>query len=396
MKIVKFLSYLLCYFIYPLSFLFPRKENILVFGSYRGAFNDNSKYLFIYANKHIKGYKCIWISTSKETARNIRLLGFEAYTVTSIKGFLYALIGKYWFVNSNTADILFCLSGGATVVNLWHGIPIKAIEFGITEGDLAKRYQDKEFWECFYHPACFRRPNFMVSTTPFYHKIFAHCFRISESQCLPVGCPRNQMLILPKKDIEIFIDQYESPSTKDLITKLHNFTKVYVYMPTWRDSQRDWFAGGIDLEALNKCMQQLNAITLLKPHSNTIVDYTREYSNLQFIDSSTDMYCILPFTDVLITDYSSVMYDYILMPKKHIILFHYDYNEYAHSREFLFPFEENIVGKRVYSFNEMIQTIIKNDFTIDPNERQRIIDKFWGHTMDANQDVCANILKAVL
>jgi CDP-glycerol glycerophosphotransferase (TagB/SpsB family) len=155
-------------------------------------------------------------------------------------------------------------------------------------------------------------------------------------------------------------------------------------MPTWRDSQRECFANGFDLNALNACAAKQNACVLMKPHANTIIDKSIEYSNLIFLDGNVDMYCILPYTNVLITDYSSILYDYIIMPNKHVILFHYDYEEYVNSREFIFDIQHNIVGRKVYTFDELIQVISTNDYTMDTTVRQKILDKFWGETSGKN------------
>lgn len=390
-QIVKFVAYLFCYAFYLISYLLPRTDKVLVFGSYRGAFNDNSKYLFIYANQHLKEKKNIWISTKKSTVSHIRNLGYQAHHVISLKGLYYALRAKYWFVNSYTSDIAFCLAGSAKIVNLWHGVPMKAIEFGITKGDLAKRYVEKEFWDVFFHPAAFRRPDYMVSTTDFFDDIFSKSFRIKKSQCLQTGCPRNRILQLPIHQVDEFIHTYESQETKDLVAKIRQYKTVFVYMPTWRDSQRDCFANGFDLKALNTCVAKLNACVLMKPHANTIIDTSKIYSNLYFLDGNVDMYCILPYTHVLITDYSSILYDYILMPNKNIILFHYDYDEYVNSREFIFDIKNNIVGKQVYTFNELLLTIQNADYEINQLDRRRILDKFWGQTI--NTDNCKSILK---
>lgn len=383
-QVAKFIAYLLCYAFYPISYLFPRTDKILVFGSYRGAFNDNTKYLFLYANEHITNRKVVWISTKQSTVKHIRSLGYEAYSVMSLKGLWYALRGKYWFVNSYSSDIAFCLAGSAKIVNLWHGVPMKAIEFGITKGDLAKRYVQRDIRDTFFHPAPFRRPDYMVSTTDFFDEVFSQSFRIDKSQCMQTGCPRNRMLRLPKEDVDTFISRYESNETKALVEKIKQYKTVFVYMPTWRDSQRDCFANGFDLEAFNNCVAQQNACVLMKPHANTIIDKSVTYSNLFFLDGNVDMYCILPYTHVLITDYSSILYDYILMPDKHVILFHYDYEEYVNSREFIFDIQDNIVGRKVYTFDELIQVISTNDYTMDTTARQKILDKFWGETSDKN------------
>lgn len=388
---IKFVAYIVCYLIYPLSFLVPRSKKVWIFGSYRGAFNDNSKYMFLYAAEHYQQAQIAWISTSKETVNHVRKLGLPAYFVGSFRGVWLALRAGYWFVNDNTSDILFCLSGGTTIVNLWHGVPMKCIEFGITKGELAKRYVNHEFWDCFYHPASFIRPDWMVSTTDFFDEIFSTSFRIRKNQCMQVGCPRSRMLVLPKDDVRQFIERYESDYTKALLQRIAQYNKVFVYMPTWRDSQRECFANGFNLEAFNECLKQQNAYALMKPHANTIIDKHQKYSNIEFIDGNVDMYTILPFTDVLITDYSSVMYDYILMPEKKIILFHYDYEEYVQEREFIFPVDENVVGRRVYTFAELLSVMADSNFEVDAAERERIMAKFWGNTM--TKDVCYEIFK---
>lgn len=390
-QIAKFIAYLLCYAFYPISYLFPRTDKILVFGSYRGAFNDNSKYLFIYANEHILNKKIIWISTKQSTVTHIRNLGYRAYHITSAKGIYFALRSKYWFVNSYSSDIAFCLAGGAKIVNLWHGVPMKAIEFGITKGDLAKRYVDKAFWDIFFHPAPFRRPDYMISTTDFFDEVFSHSFRIDKSQCLQTGCPRNRILQLPFAEVDAFINRYESQETKKLVEKIRQYKTVLVYMPTWRDSQRDCFANGFNLNDLNACVARQDACVLMKPHANSIINASNRYSNLFFLDGNVDMYCILPYTDVLITDYSSILYDYILMPEKNVVLFHYDYEEYINSREFIFDLKDNIVGKQVFNFKDLLTTIECADYEMNQAGRARILEKFWGET--THIDSCRSIFE---
>lgn len=387
----KFVGYLVCYVIYPFSFLLPRCSKVLAFGSYRGAFNDNTKYLFIYASEHLKSCTVVWLSSKRSTVQQVRSLGLNAYTVFSPQGVYYALRSGYWFVNSYTSDIIFCLAGRAKVVNLWHGVPMKRIEFGITQGELAKRYVDRDFWEVFFHPACFRRPDYLLSTSVYMDDVFAEAFRIDKLHCLHAGYPRNELLLATAECVQSHIDRYESDATKQLVAKLRQFDKVYVYMPTWRDAQLDCFAPGFDLGHLNACLRLHNSCMLMKPHSNTRIDGKVAYDNLLFVDGGVDMYCVLPFTDVLITDYSSVLYDYLIMPDKQVVLFHYDYEEYVRSREFSFPMESHIAGKRVYTFDQLLETITSGNCDVDVEERQRVLNKFWGETLSGTP--CRDILQ---
>ena len=390
---MKTLFHIICYLIYPFSFLVPRSKNQLAFGSYKGSFSDNSKYLFIYAAQHLKDKQVCWLSVNRRTVQHVRSLGLPAYWVLSPIGVWKALRAKYWFVNSYTSDIMFCLSGNAVVFDLWHGVGLKRCEFNIQSGGLADRYVRRTFKERFYHPEAFRRPSYVLSSTEFQSKMFASAFRIPIERCLEFGYPRNQILQWSKEQVRAFVTQYEPKETLELIKKTAQFEKVYIYMPTWRDSQRDIFTQQFDMDALNKEMVAQNALMLLKPHPNTCTNNIIEYSNITLVNGTTDVYGILPFTDVLITDYSSILYDYLLLPNKEVILFLYDYEEYVRDRDFYYPFDENVVGRKVVSFTELLKSMQYGDYTSSFEEKQTIVQKFWGKMVTLNS--CEEILKKV-
>lgn len=390
MQLLKTLAYIICYIIYPFSFLVPRSKKCLAFGSYRGGFGDNSKYLFIYASEHRKDLDVCWLSVNRQTVKHVRSLGLQAYWVLSPIGAWKALRAKYWFINSYTSDIMYCLSGNAIVINLWHGIGLKLAEFDIKTGPLADRYVKKTFKERFYHPECFRRPKYVLTTSPMQTAVFQRMFRVTRDRCLELGYPRNQILTWSKEQVKAFVEKYEPKETLELIHRIEQYEKVFIYMPTWRDSQLDVFIQQFDLKALNEEMKKQNALMLLKPHPNTLTDNIKGYSNIVLVNRTTDVYGILPFTDVLITDYSSILYDYLLMPNKEVILFLYDYDEYVHERDFHHPFDENVVGKRVKMFEELKDVIDQKNYRMEEADRKCILEKFWGETRD--KDSCKEIL----
>ena len=89
-----------------------------------------------------------------------------------------------------------------------------------------------------------------------------------------------------------------------------------------------------------------------------------------------DIYPLLPYTDVLITDYSSVLYDYLLMPGKGVILYLYDYVDYVKERDFNYPFLDNVAGEVAYTFPELL-TAMKRD-AYDTASYAAIRERFWG------------------
>ncbi len=391
---MKTLAYIICYLIYPFSFLVPRSKKQLVFGSYRGSFCDNSKYLYLYALTQLKDKQISWLSVNRQTVKRLRSLGLPAYWVLSPIGAWKALRAKYWFVSAYTSDIMYCLSGHATVVNLWHGVGLKYCEFNITTGPLVDRYVKKTFKERFYHPESFRRPDYLLSSTECQTRMMSTAFRVPVEYCMELGYPRNEILTQTQKEILDFVQRYEPDSTLQLITKIKEYNAVYIYMPTWRDSQKDVFAQHMDLRELSEVLKKQNAILLLKPHPNTIVDNIYQVDNIVLIERTVDIYGVLPFTDVLITDYSSILYDYILMPDKQVILYLYDYNEYVKERDFYYPFDENVVGKKVDSLETLVEVINKQDYVMEEQERQRILDRFWGDTMklDSSKAILERVL----
>ena len=387
---MKFLAYLVCYCIYPFSFLFPRRRRKWAFGSFRGAFNDNAKYLFVQVAERMPEVNSAWLSINRATVRDVRAKGLKAYHVLSPAGIWFALTSKFWFFNAYSSDIMFCLSGGATLVNLWHGLPLKRIEFDITSGPLADRFAKRTLKERYYHPETFKRPDYLVSSSAMFSEIFARCFRISRERCLDIGLARNGILTCPDAQRKAFIHRYEPTSTADLIVRMKRYSKVFVYMPTWRDSQDDFIAAGFDFASMEVALAEVDALLLVKPHANTVINpnLVEGLAHVMLLPSSSDVYPILPYTDVLITDYSSIMYDYILMDGKDVILYLFDQERYGVERDFYWSFDAMTYGHRAYNFTMLLDLV--RDANLCPNEAEKsaLVKKCWGAEQG---DVCERI-----
>lgn len=377
---MKFIAYLTGYGVWLISWLIPRNKKLWVFGSFRGAFADNAKYLFIEVFENHKEVCPVWISYKSDTVQKIRRMGFPAYSIFSVRGLYYALRGGYYFFNAYTSDICYFTSGRAVRVNLWHGVGLKKIEFCVDKGPLYNRYVKKTKKERFYYPQVYQRPDYFISSTDFQTVKFAQAFRIKESQCLDTGYPRNDILLASEEERRRFIRRFETEETLHFIKKCGEYKQVYLYMPTWRESQRNLFTSYLDLVRLNQRMKAEDSLLVLKPHANTIVENRGSfaaYSHLLLLDNKIDIYPVLPYTQVLITDYSSILYDYLLMEDKKVILYLYDYKEYVHERDFNYPFLENVAGEVAYSFEELMNVIEKARY--DTRKYAFIRQKFWGN-----------------
>ena len=369
------------YVIYGISFLFPRSKNKWVFGNYIvNAFSDNPKYLFIYVNEHYPEIRPIWIGKNEKVYNYVKNLGFEVYRKNSFKGFFHCLTAGTYFFNAYVHDINYFTSGGAVLVNLWHGVGLKTIEFNIERGILAPRYYEKKLFFRLFMPWIYKRPSYLVSSTDFQSRPFAKAFRIPLSQCLNIGYPRNEILIADESERRRFIEKYEPKESVAFLESLEKYNRVFIYMPTWRDSSDFIDQTGIDFHALNAILAERGDYLILKFHINTAgLKLVQSLSNITVIPGNIDVYTVLPHTDILITDYSSVLYDYILMPDKQVILYLFDYEGYVNDRDFNYPFLPNIAGTVVKEASELYAVFRGDKGLESENDMDFIRQKFWGN-----------------
>ena len=221
-----------------------------------------------------------------------------------------------------------------------------------------------------------------MSSTGFFTLDFAESFRIPVNQCLEFGYPRNEILFWSDEERMKFVDRYEPVETKELILKLKcsKYEHVFLYLPTWRDAQRDLFVKHFDLKRMDVLMRERGSLLLLKPHANTVVDdsIVDGLTNILLFRSTFDIYPVLPYTDVLITDYSSITFDYMLMENKGDFLYIYDYQEYKKERDFAYSFDALPVGKKVYDFDSLVAALNADDLYVPEEARKRFVREIWG------------------
>lgn len=347
-------------FLYPLTGLFywlsgfvPRDKNVWVFGSYGNAFNDNSKYLFIHVLDKNPEIKAIWISGDQDVVDRIRQAGGVAYRRWSLRGLVASLRGGLWFVSAYVSDINYYCSRGVILTNLWHGIPLKNIEFDIKSGPLAKLFNSPTVFEKNILKApIFRRPQFILSTAEGeVSRIFESAFRVDSHSSLCCGYPRTDIFFYNSTRWNSIVTRWESRETMDLLDKIGHYKECYIYMPTWRDSQPDFMANsGWNFVLMNEELVKRGAILVIKLHAATpeyIISLVGKFSNIHVMKSNEDVYSILPLTSALISDYSSIIFDYLLLNKP-IYYYSFDLISYlSDSRGMYYDYDKVIAGRQI-------------------------------------------------
>ena len=374
--IVKFAALSLFY----ISKLIPRKKNIWVFGEANG-FNNNSKYLFFDILKSRTDITAIWIGDN-DVVKTLSSKGLPAEKRYSIKGLYYCLVAKIYFVSSTPGDINFYTSGGAIVINLWHGVGWKAC---LWSNPMHYRYDNMNKFQKFAHlinnPHLYFKPDIVLSTSKeMTKKFFSPMFRVDESKCIEAIYPRCQFMLQEKSLIKEHVREFENKANLDLINSLENYEKVIIYAPTFRDSGNDFLVeSGIDYSDLNDYCRERNYLFIIKCHPATKFSSVEldGLSNIMYLDRRFDLYLIMPFSDIMISDYSSIALDYLLLDKK-VIFYPFDLKQFkAQCRNFCFDYLDSIKeASIVYEYENLKKCIGENESSINPVIKSR----FW----DAN------------
>ncbi|WP_332765899.1 CDP-glycerol glycerophosphotransferase family protein [Phenylobacterium sp.] len=365
---------------YPLSRLYPRSRKVWVFGAADNEFTGNPKYLFLWVSESRPDIQAVWISGNRKTCQAIRENGYRACHRWSLKGILAAVRAKVYFFGHYSEDVNLPFSGGATLVNLWHGVGLKAVNLGLPQGRTSSVQKFANSLTGYLrHLKYLIRPDYIVTTSDFMQKHFMSQFLAKADQCPKLGYPRLDCVVVPK----LGLASEKIDRSLGFKWNKSEHSDIYIYVPTSRDSGRDFLDAAIpDVERLSTALAKRNAVLYIKPHPRTLVPSNfKNADNIRMWPAGIDFQTYLHEFDVLITDYSSVLYDYLATGAKGAILYTFDMEEYLSvDRGLLYPFEENTAGARARDFQELC-FLLEHGVPDNENTRQQIEeirDKFWG------------------
>lgn len=383
--IFQIISRCLQFIVYGFSFLIPRDKRTWVFGSF-GTYNDNSRYLFEYVIQEHKDIRAIWISSDDQSVLLASRYG-EAYQRNSFKGLYYALRAKVYVYAAYTRDICWYASGGAYKVNLWHGIPLKKIEFDIRTPPLVNVFHNANLVAHFKHPHAHIRHNLVLSPSQYvYEYSFKSAFRLrSEAEIVISQYPRVTKIEELAKTTPV------NPDTQQGIT--------FLYAPTWRDSGGDFIvSSGIDFDALEQLLATFDAKLVVKLHPATkIACDLSHYQHILMANNRLDPCELMAQADCLITDYSSMYFDYMVLDRP-IIFFAFDKDEYLKEREFYLEYDDNTPGVKTFDFESLL-CAMKNICIGDDSYnglRQLLMSKFMPNEKEGNLIIVDKIKETIL
>jgi len=321
----------------------PKEHDRVVFvGRSRGLFIDNVKYAFLHAQRHAPHLRSSFMTFDTAAAKALRAQDLPAFCFEDADGpSQLARAGivvsdDFWWKTKTTAS---AFTQGAFLVQLWHGIPLKAIGFPEIESSVNMNPEKAQELTQGYSGY-----NAVLSTSPFFcEKAFSRAFRADRFWNL--GYPRNDALLrAPGKNDMINVD---SALYVDLVHAKKKGARVAFYLPTFRDLGGNAITdGALDPRSLAAFARDNDILVVCKFHPYEDLQITSTFSNFRFCAPHTDPYPLLRLADLLITDYSSIYFDFLLTDRP-ILFFPYDLENYVtRNRELLFDYDATTPGPK--------------------------------------------------
>jgi len=317
-----------------------RDPKTWVFGSWDGLrYSDNSRALFEYVVQHNPEISSWWCTRSQEIYDVLQKRGLPVLLMCSQEGILTMKNAGYAFFSKGPDDVDPKYLNGAYLINLWHGMPLKQVG-----ADAMAFIRPNTLWKK--TKTAIRRwlvpQEFLhfqtLSLGSFHTPHLMSAFESPREDILEFGLPRNDKFFQDTQEqyIRLIDEKFDHP------------TKV-LYLPTHRDACiqagkafNPFEDENFDFQSLNEVLERRNIVLIYKGHFYDMASKGFSSDRIWMVsdDDYDDLYTFIKDVDILLTDYSSIYFDFLLC-RKPIILFPFDLQSYvAYSRPFYFDYDE--------------------------------------------------------
>lgn len=360
------------------SLLYKRDKTLCIFSSFHNnKFDSNSKYLFLYMLRNNPEYEIKFVVNDPELRNKLAIkYGNHFLDTNNHTGKMKALSASYWFVSALELPVSgFFMRFRRIVVHLGHGSPLKNV--GLLEKNI-------KFIKKLYYYIIRTNISCSLASSESLRTVVQTFLGISRKRVLLSGQPRN--------------DQLFEPVSNEPILNQEGFKVLYA--PTWRHySDTELFPfKDFSLDKLLAMLKERNIHMFLRIHPNfehTVNkellgnDYIHMFSGTAYPEISD----YLNSFNCLITDYSSIFFDFILL-RRPVLFLPYDLQEYEDKVGFALPFEEYTPGPKPKSLDEFL--IELDNFASGFNAYISEIEKVIKRTSTIERDNCRDLLEKIL
>lgn len=319
---------------------YPIETGSVLFDSFNGkVIGDSPLDIFLELQKSHPSLKFYWTVAKGSKAPN----GSVGLTFES-KEWFRALATSEYIVANSALPWYFKKVLGQTYLQTWHGTPLKRLVRDLPEGELTKSYLDLMDREA-------KAWDYLISPNPFCSEVLPKAFAYS-GKVLETGYPRNDRLTTHSAEDRLAI--------RSKLGVTDSKTILALYAPTWRDYQRTVTGSWEMVSYLEPEMVFPEGVQVMfRGHTNTNRSASGKVAgNALDVTGYPDITELYIAADVLITDYSSVMFDYTITGKP-VLFLAPDIERYRAERGFYFDFENEAPGPILKSAGEVVETLGK-------------------------------------
>ncbi|MGW8424551.1 CDP-glycerol glycerophosphotransferase family protein [Peribacillus simplex] len=363
-----------------LKLFIKSEKNLILFVSFGGKKYDDSPkviYEFLKNCNEYRDYKFVW---AFENPDNFALSNNEKVKIDTLKYYIVALRARVWVTNSSIQRGLNFKRKETLYLNTWHGTPIK--KMGL---DIAKNKKSPPLL------SNMSTIDIMLSQSNFETDIFSRVFKIPRERFLACGLPRNDELVkVSTKDTKLIRDKLGIKTDK----------KIILYAPTFREYEQDntlkfTLAPPIDFEKWNQELGE-DYMILLRAHYEVgkvlnVPKYNEFIINVSDYSNLNDLMII---SDVLISDYSSIFFDFSLLQKP-MICYAYDLDAYTQFRGMYFDINKELPGGAIKTEDELLNKILNLDYTYECKLTKAFQEKYVKYSGDATQVAVESIINHI-
>lgn len=309
-------------------------DNLVLINSWAGkTYSDSPKILYetMRNDPRFRGNRFVW---AFEHPEKFDVDGAKKIKIDTLEYFITALRSKVWITCVNIERGLSFKKRETIYINTWHGAGTKKI------GNACSKRHDYDLSSV----------DMMLTQSDFENEIFIRDFKCRSESLRKIGFPRNDELFhISEADRERYRKELGIPEGK----------KIILYAPTWRDSKDGGLSyrvePPINLEKWRKAFEK-EFILLFRMHPFTTI-FNMQYDDFaRNVSSIVNLNQILAITDVLITDYSTIVYD-CAVANIPFICFGFDYESYYEERGFYFDLNKEYPGGVLHTEDEVIARV---------------------------------------
>lgn len=325
----------------------PLLDNVVVYDSFLGkSMTDNPYAIFkeILEQDVERKIHHVWVIENPgnpQAARFEHLPNVEFVLPYSKKHLQYLATAKFLVLNTSV-PYYFMKRSGQVMMNTWHGTPIKGM--GMFMGGRYGQWGNVQ--------RQFLMTDFITQPNKYTEDVINDSYNLNgiyEGKTLEIGYPRIDLI--EKTDKEQFLGLLYS-----VLPETNTDKKIVLYAPTWRGNQES--VGDMTEDIIRYATEIQSGLPadhqlLVKAHQ---IAYDKIKDNAKMknilVPNDIDTSELLSVTDVLITDYSSIFFDYLVTGKP-VFLFAYDLEDYKADRGLLMPME-SVPGNLVETTQELL------------------------------------------